>query len=97
MPTPEIDVRYVADLARLKLSDDEVNRFQKQLGDVLTYITQLQKVDVSGVDALKSTEPLTNNLRADVPNPATCLPIEAVMKNAPAHENDLIIVPKMVE
>jgi aspartyl-tRNA(Asn)/glutamyl-tRNA(Gln) amidotransferase subunit C len=95
MPLPEIDVRYVADLTRLKLTDQEVERFQKQLGDILGYIEQLQKVDVSGVEATHQSSRTENNLRADEPRPS--LPVAEALANAPLQENNLIIVPKMVE
>jgi len=48
MSSTAIDVAYVADLARLRLSADEIQQFQKQLTDVVGYVGQLQQVDVSG-------------------------------------------------
>jgi aspartyl-tRNA(Asn)/glutamyl-tRNA(Gln) amidotransferase subunit C len=95
MPSPEIDVRYVADLARLKLTDQEVERFQKQLGDILGYIEKLKRLDVSGVEAASYGGQIENHLRADVPEAS--LPVAEALANAPQQENDLIIVPKIVE
>lgn len=93
MASPDIDVRYVADLARLNLSDAEAATFQKQLSDILGYVAQLEKVDVSSVQAFSG--PVVNNLRADVV--ADSLSVEAALANAPMQDNNLIVVPKIIE
>ncbi|MGZ5001768.1 MAG: Asp-tRNA(Asn)/Glu-tRNA(Gln) amidotransferase subunit GatC, partial [Chthoniobacterales bacterium] len=51
MANPEIDVVYVAKLARLKLSDEETRLFQEQLEHILEYADKLREIDVSGVEA----------------------------------------------
>ena len=89
-----IDVTYVADLARLRLSAEEIATFQKQLADVLGYVSQLQEVDVSHVSLLGETD-LKNRLRADELRPS--LPVDAALANAPRQENNLFVVPRMVE
>jgi aspartyl-tRNA(Asn)/glutamyl-tRNA(Gln) amidotransferase subunit C len=89
-----IDVTYVADLARLRLSAEEIATFQKQLGDVLGYVKQLEKVDVSGVSLLGDAD-LKNRLRADELKPS--LSVEEALANAPRQENNLFVVPRMVE
>jgi aspartyl-tRNA(Asn)/glutamyl-tRNA(Gln) amidotransferase subunit C len=94
-PSPDsIDVTYVADLARLKLSPEETATFQKQLGDVLGYVSQLNEVDVSKV-SLMGDASLQNRLRADVLRAS--LPATEALANAPRQENNLFVVPKMVE
>jgi aspartyl-tRNA(Asn)/glutamyl-tRNA(Gln) amidotransferase subunit C len=95
MSAPAIDVSYVADLARLKLTPAEIEQFQKQLGDVLGYVAQLQKVDVSGVDDTQSLTVETNHLRPDVLRPS--LTAAQALANAPQQANDLIVVPKIIE
>jgi len=92
--SPGIDVTYVADLARLRLSPEEIATFQKQLGDVLGYVSQLSEVDVSHVSLLGEAD-LKNQLRADVLAPS--LPVAEALANAPAQENNLIVVPRMIE
>ena len=92
--SPSIDVTYVADLARLRLSPEEIATFQKQLGDVLGYVSQLGEVDVSSVSLLGDAN-LKNHLRADEIRPSLT-PTEA-LANAPRQENNLIVVPRMVE
>jgi aspartyl-tRNA(Asn)/glutamyl-tRNA(Gln) amidotransferase subunit C len=89
-----IDVTYVADLARLRLSPEEIATFQKQLGDVLGYVSQLQEVDVSKISLLGDAD-LKNRLRVDEIQPS--LPVTDALANAPKQDNNLFIVPKMVE
>lgn len=89
-----IDVTYVADLARLRLSPDEIATFQKQLGDVLGYVSQLKEVDVSHVSLLGDAD-LKNHLRADEVKPS--LTVTEALANAPRQDNNLFVVPKMVE
>ena len=89
-----IDVAYVADLARLRLSPEEIATFQKQLGDVLGYVSQLAEVDVSHVSLLGEAN-LKNRLRADEVRPS--LPVAEALANAPKQENNLIVVPRMIE
>ncbi len=89
-----IDVTYVADLARLRLSPEEIATFQKQLGDVLGYVSQLSEVDVSHVSLLGEPD-LKNQLRADVLVP---LPVRGRGAGQRAKAgNNLIVVPRMIE
>jgi aspartyl-tRNA(Asn)/glutamyl-tRNA(Gln) amidotransferase subunit C len=93
-PSESIDVTYVADLARLRLSPEEIATFQKQLGDVLGYVSALNEVDVSHVSLLGEAN-LKNRLRADVVQPS--LPVAEALANAPKQDNNLIVVPRMIE
>ena len=86
-----IDVTYVADLARLRLSPEEIATFQKQLGDVLGYVSQLAEVDVSHVSLLGDAD-LKNRLRADVLQPS--LTVAEALANAPKQDNNLFVVPR---
>jgi aspartyl-tRNA(Asn)/glutamyl-tRNA(Gln) amidotransferase subunit C len=92
--SPGIDVTYVADLARLRLSPEEIATFQKQLGDVLGYVGQLQEVDVSHVSLLGEAD-LKNRLRPDEIRP--CLTPAEALANAPRQENNLFVVPRIIE
>ena len=89
-----IDVTYVADLARLRLSPGEIATFQKQLGDVLGYVSQLSEVDVSHVSLLGDAD-LKNRLRADEVRPS--LTPEQALANAPRQDNNLFVVPRIIE
>jgi aspartyl-tRNA(Asn)/glutamyl-tRNA(Gln) amidotransferase subunit C len=89
-----IDVTYVADLARLKLSAEEIVTFQKQLGDVLGYVSLLKEVDVEHVSLLGDAD-LKNRLRADDVQPSLSVP--EALANAPKQDNNLFVVPKIIE
>jgi aspartyl-tRNA(Asn)/glutamyl-tRNA(Gln) amidotransferase subunit C len=95
MPSPEIDVQYVAHLARLSLSPEEKQKLSAQLGNILGYIEKLKEVDVTGVEPTAHAFPLINVTRADEARPS--LPGEDALRNAPAQANGLFIVPKIVE
>ena len=95
MERPEIDVRYVANLARLALTPEEESKMASQLRHVLGYIQKLKEVDVSGVDPTAHPFPLVNITRPDESRPS--LPHEEALRNAPASANGLFIVPKIVE
>jgi len=96
MSTEEtFDVRYLADLARIELTDEEATAFQSQLGDVLKYVSKLQEVDLSEVEKQIAAAEIENNLRED--EPTEPLGVENVMLNAPQSADDLIVVPKIIE
>ena len=91
-----IDVSYVAALARLKLADDEVHRFEQQLGNILEHMHQLQQVNTDRVPAHAVDPNLpTNIFRKD--EVKASFEINDALANAPIRANDLIIVPKIVE
>ena len=75
------EVRAIADLARLELSDAEVALYQRQLSDILGYFQKLQELETSQVDPTSSVLPLTNVMRAD--EAADPLPLDDVVANAP--------------
>jgi aspartyl-tRNA(Asn)/glutamyl-tRNA(Gln) amidotransferase subunit C len=91
----QIDVAYVAKLARLNLSDAETRLFQKQLGDVLKYAEKLREVDVSDVEAAAHAIPIFNVFCED--EPRDWFTAEEALSNAPRKANNLFIVTKVVE
>ena len=95
MSNVDIDVKYVAHLARLSLSPEEERKIGAQLGNILGYIEKLKEVDVSGVEPTAHAFPLVNVTRADEVRPS--LSQEDALRNAPAQTNGLFIVPKIVE
>lgn len=95
MKHPEIDVQYVAHLARLSLTPEEQERIGSQLGSILDYIEKLKEVDVSGVEPTAHAFPLVNVTRPDVVRPS--LSQEEALRNAPAPGNGLFLVPKIVD
>jgi aspartyl-tRNA(Asn)/glutamyl-tRNA(Gln) amidotransferase subunit C len=95
MAGTEIDVRYVAHLARLTLSPDEEQELGAQLGNILGYIEKLGELDVSQVQPTAHAVPLVNVTRPDELRPS--LSTEEALRNAPAKANGLFLVPKIVE
>ncbi|MCA9885750.1 MAG: Asp-tRNA(Asn)/Glu-tRNA(Gln) amidotransferase subunit GatC [Anaerolineae bacterium] len=75
------DVRAIADLARLQLSDEEVAKYAEQLSAILHDFQKLQAVDTSHIDPIASVLPLKSVMREDTPLPA--LKPEAAVSNAP--------------
>ena len=91
----EIDVGYVAQLARMNLSPAEKELFQRQLSDVLHYIEKLREVDATQVEAATHAIPVFNVFRED--KPRDWFSAEEALANAPRKSNNLFIVPKVVE
>ncbi|HLZ48329.1 MAG TPA: Asp-tRNA(Asn)/Glu-tRNA(Gln) amidotransferase subunit GatC [Candidatus Limnocylindria bacterium] len=95
---PAIDrgrVEHVAGLARIALTDEELDRFTGQLQVVLEAIEKLQDVDTSDVSPSASVLPLENVMREDEPRPS--LPAEVVLAQAPDREGDLFRVQASLE
>jgi aspartyl-tRNA(Asn)/glutamyl-tRNA(Gln) amidotransferase subunit C len=95
MPAVEIDVKYVARLARLSLTPDEEQKISAQLGNILGYIEKLKEVDDTGVEPTAHAFPLVNVTRLDEVRPS--ISNEDALRNAPAKANGLFMVPKIVE
>ena len=93
--TSELDVAYVARLARINLTEAEAELFQKQLDDVLKYVDKLRQVDVNHVEAAAHVLPIFNVFREDAPR--DWFTAEQALSNAPRQANGLFIVPKVVE
>jgi len=93
MSAVQIDVKYVAHLARLSLSPEEEQKIGAQLGNILGYIEKLKEVDVTGVEPTAHAFPLVNVTRLDEVRPS--ISNEEALRNAPAQANGLFIVPRL--
>ena len=91
----DINIDYVANLARLALTAQEKETFSRQLGDVLRYVEKLGEVDVAQVEPTAHAFPLCNVWADDLPQPG--LPSEAALRNAPAQRDNMVVVPVVVE
>lgn len=91
----EAQVRHIAKLARLELTPDEVEHFRGQLAEILTYVQQLDEVDVSGVEPMAHPLPVTNVLRPDEPRPG--LSTAAALANAPQRHEQFFKVPAVLD
>jgi aspartyl-tRNA(Asn)/glutamyl-tRNA(Gln) amidotransferase subunit C len=88
------DVEHVAFLARLRLTDEELDRLEGQLNHILDQYAKLSELDTSAIPPTAQTIELENILRDDVASPS--LPVEAVLRNAPLTEGDFIVVPPIL-
>ena len=89
------EVEHIAELARLRLSEDEKARYREQLSEILDYAARLQAVDTSGISPTSSVLPARNVLRED--EPRTGLSLEEVLRNAPETEKGQFRVPPVLE
>ncbi|HEV2660677.1 MAG TPA: Asp-tRNA(Asn)/Glu-tRNA(Gln) amidotransferase subunit GatC [Ktedonobacteraceae bacterium] len=88
-------VQHVAKLARLGLSEEDIETFGSQLSVILENIRILQEADVSGVSPTAHASRLTNIMRADVPRPS--FPPEVLLANAPEQEDNCLKVNAVLE
>lgn len=94
MALSEDEVRHVALLARLALTDDEVTSLAPQLSKILEYAEQVSEVAADDVEPLTHPYPLRNVFRADEPRPS--LPRDVIMAMAPEVREDRFAVPRIV-
>ena len=89
------EIEHIAELARLRLSDEEKARYGEQLSDILEYAARLQAVDTSGISPTSSVLPARSMLRSDEPRPG--LSLQDALRNAPDTEKDQFRVPPVLE
>ena len=89
------DVEHVARLARLALTDGELERMRKELDAILAYIDKLKALDVEGVEPTSHAVPLVNVMRDDTVTP--CLPQAEALANAPDRAAEFFRVPRIIE
>ena len=80
------EVLYVARLARLELTDDEVVKFQEQLSDILAAVSKVSELDLAGVPPTAHPLDVENAWGEDVPH--ECLTLDQVFANAPDRDDD---------
>ena len=87
------EVKHVAKLARLELTDEEVNKYSQQLGSILEYVDQMNEVDTTGIEPMPHAIPVYNVMREDVVKYEQTK--EEMMANAPFEEDGFFRVPKI--
>lgn len=96
MNIKEDKVRYIARLARIKLSEEEVKLFSHQLDDILAYVEKLNKLNIQKeTPPMSHSHPPSNPWRADEVKPSVSS--ETALKNAPQRRGDFFQVPKIIE
>jgi len=89
------EVEHIAELARMRLSDDEKARYREQLSEILDYAARLQVVDTSEISPTSSVLPARSVLREDKPRPG--LNLEEALRNAPETKKNQFRVPPILE
>jgi aspartyl-tRNA(Asn)/glutamyl-tRNA(Gln) amidotransferase subunit C len=89
------EVLYIAELARLELSTEEVESFTADMNRILDYMDQLQELDTSGVEPTSHVLSLKNVFREDVVGDS--LAVDEVFANAPRREKGHFVVPRIIE
>lgn len=95
MSIERADIEKLAELARIGITDDTIAETTRSLGDVLALVDQLQAADTNGVEPMAHPLDAVQRLRADTVSEPDCR--EAMQAIAPATENGLFLVPKVIE
>ncbi len=95
VPLSRDQVAKVAHLARLRVSDEELDRMTAQLGAILGYVERLSEVDTEGIEPLAHAVERTNVFREDVETPM--LPREEALANAPKTDGRYGLVPQILD
>jgi len=95
MSVDAVTVRRVAHLARIAVAEEEVEHLQGELNAILAFVEQLAEVDVAGVEPMTSVTPMAMKMRKDEVTDGGIA--DAILANAPAREDHLFLVPKVVE
>ncbi len=88
-------VRHIAKLARIAVTDQEVDAMVPELNNILAWVEQLQEVDVTGVEPMTAVIPNVLRLREDAVSDGRIR--DQVLKNAPVAEHGFFAVPKVIE
>ena len=89
------DVEYLAHLARIQLTPDELQRFSGQLDEILAYVEELKTAKTQGAAPTSHVLPLTNVFREDQMRPS--LPAEEALSNAPDRQGPYFKVPQIID
>jgi len=88
-------VEYVANLARIELKNEELDKISKQLESIVSFIDKLSALDVKEIEPTSNILQINSVLREDEPKPS--LPLDKTLANAPAKEGPFFAVPKVIE
>lgn len=89
------EVEHIAKLARLRLTDQEVEKYCRQLSDILAYVEKMQSINTNDVEPTSQVTELINVVRDDkVDESGIC---DELVKSAPVHDEENIIVPEIIK
>ncbi|MBW0454750.1 MAG: Asp-tRNA(Asn)/Glu-tRNA(Gln) amidotransferase subunit GatC [Candidatus Kinetoplastibacterium crithidii] len=102
MALNKIDINNIATISRIEITEEEIGIFEKELNKVIKIIEKVQGVQIDGIEPLVNPisiiDTFKNHLREDL-NPQTCSQefMEKIIHNSPKFENNLFVVPKIIE
>lgn len=88
-------IEHVAGLARLNLTEQEIEKLTAEMAEVISYVDKLNELDTAGVKPMEHVIPIKNVLRED--RVVQSLDRDKILANAPSHEDGCFKVPKVVE
>jgi aspartyl-tRNA(Asn)/glutamyl-tRNA(Gln) amidotransferase subunit C len=94
MAVTKKDVEKIAELARLKFSDEELENFTPQMNEILSYMDKLNELDTENIEPLSHAVEQTNVFREDEMKPS--ISTEDALKNAPSKDEHHLKVPKVI-
>ncbi len=95
MAVDEKTVRRIAHLARIAVTDEDVPHLQGEINAILSFVAQLDEVNVEGVEPMTSVTPMAMKKRADIVTDGGIA--DQIVANAPMSEDGFFMVPKVVE
>jgi aspartyl-tRNA(Asn)/glutamyl-tRNA(Gln) amidotransferase subunit C len=95
MSVDPADVRRIARLARIAVEDDEIAFLRDEINAILAFVEQLDRVDVTGIEAMTSVTPMKLPMREDVVDDGEIA--SKILANAPQTEDGFFLVPKVIE
>ena len=93
----DIDISHVARLARLRLSEEELEVYGRQCRELLEHVATIQGIDTEGVEPTSHPLPMTNRFREDRVTPESVLDRDEVLSQAPNAEGEFFRVPPAIE
>jgi len=96
MDTPNIDIDYLANLARIELSKEEKIKLSSQLNDIIGYFDKLSAIDVEGVEPMAHAHKVFNIWR-EGDEPGQTYTVDTLKKMAPEYRDNQVVVPKVIE
>ena len=94
MKITQEEVKHVAHLARLHLSEDELAQMTKQLDIILSYVAKLEELDTQGVDPTTHAFSITNAFRDD--DVVESLPQDEALSSGPEQDGESFVVPRVI-
>ncbi len=95
MDIDEATVRRIAHLARIKVTDEEAQKLQRELSGILDWVAELNAIDTDGVPPMTGVGAAQLTLRADVVTDGGR--VADILRNAPKREDNFFVVPKVIE